>query len=124
VTSLFLVDDHPEVRQRVGRMLGAIHNVLLVGEASDVTSGLDGIRRLRPDVVVVDFHLGADSGLSIVEAVKQEFPGMRVIVLSNFLTPQHVARFKRAGAHWCFDKSSELDQVRRVVTEIAAGASR
>ncbi len=69
-----------------------------MGEAASVEEGLCGFREHRPDVSLVDIRLGNGSGLDLVDAILEEDPGARVVVVSSFDDDEYVTRSLRAGA--------------------------
>ncbi|MFN0302086.1 MAG: response regulator transcription factor [Burkholderiales bacterium] len=121
MTRIFLVEDHAVLRQRVRDAINRVPSVHVVGEADAVQPALDGIRASQPHAIVVDYHLGSESGLTIVKAIARELPSIRIIVFSSFMTARHEAVFRRAGAHWCFDKSAGLDAMLGAIAGIAGG---
>src|SRR6185503_18638934 len=79
-----LVDDSALVRQRVRELLSAVKDVEVVGQAANAAEGLRLIRKLRPDVVVLDIELPGPSGISILEALRRYEPSPIVIMLTNY----------------------------------------
>ncbi|MFM9881892.1 MAG: response regulator transcription factor [Burkholderiales bacterium] len=122
MTRIFLVEDHAVLRERVRDAINRVPSVQVVGEADAVQPALEGIRASQPHAIVVDYHLGNESGLTIVKAIARELPSTRIIVFSSFMTERHKAVFERAGAHWCFDKSDGLDAMLGTIAGIAGGS--
>jgi DNA-binding NarL/FixJ family response regulator len=70
---------------------------------------VDGIRRLKPDVVLLDIRLDQGNGLDVLKQVKRGNESPVVIVLTNYAYDQYRDRFMTSGADFFFDKSVELD---------------
>ena len=111
---VFLSDDSPLIRTRIAAMLGA-PDMTIVGQAATATASIAGILATRPDVVVLDVQLEAGTGLDVLRAVHPVAPGVAFIVFSNNSDPAYRKRYLAEGAIGFLDKSSEFDQLARVV---------
>jgi len=98
MTTILIVDDHPIVRQGLRSMLSNYPEFDVVGEAATATEAIELFRALRPDVCLVDIRLGAGSGLEVLDAVLEEDPAARTLVVSSFDDGEYVTRSLRAGA--------------------------
>ncbi len=117
--SVFLVDDHPVVREGIGRLIDREPDLSICGEAEDVPGALDGIERTRPDVVIVDLSLKGSSGLDLIVDIRARWPEMQVLVLSMFDETYYAERVLRAGARGYVMKQEPprtvLDAIRLVM---------
>jgi len=98
MTTILIVDDHPIVRQGLRSMLSNYPEFDVVGEAATAAEAIELFRTLRPDVCLVDIRLGAGSGLEVLDAVLEEDPAARTLVVSSFDDGEYVTRSLRAGA--------------------------
>ena len=98
MTSVLVVDDHPVVRQGLRALLSNHAHFEIVGEAASVEEALAVHRRTHPDVSLVDIRLGPESGLDLLDALLEESPSSRVIMVSSFDDDEYVTRSLRAGA--------------------------
>ena len=114
---VFVVDDSPLVRERLVALLSEVEGVEVVGTADNAGEGIDSIRKLKPDVAVLDIRMPSGSGIVILEAVKREEGCPCIIMLTNYPYPQYRKKCMDAGADYFFDKSSEFHKV----TEVLAG---
>ncbi len=121
MTSILIVDDHPIVRQGLRSLLSNYPAFSIVGEASNVHEALAAFRRSRPDVSLVDIRLGADSGLDLVDAMLEEDPGARVVVVSSFDDDEYVTRSLRAGALGYVLKVDSPSVLVTAIETVAAG---
>jgi two-component system invasion response regulator UvrY len=120
MSKLFLVDDHAIVREGLRGVLElAGHEV--VGEAADPVVALDGIRRLAPEVVLVDIHLGARSGIDLLQDLRRREMPVRSIVLSMSAQPRHVAEALRAGAQGYVLKGSPSAELLAAIEAVTSG---
>ena len=118
---VFLVEDSPPVRARLGEMLSAIPGVTLVGTATHAAEATESILTLRPQLVVLDLSLGGgSSGFEVLRNVRRIAPEIDFYMLSNFSAEPYRQLAERLGARDFFDKTKEFDRVREVVATRAA----
>jgi DNA-binding NarL/FixJ family response regulator len=120
---ILVVDDDALVRVGLAMVLGAGGDIEVVGEATDGAEAVEAVRRLRPDVVLMDIRMPGMDGLAATEALRAHGAEPAVIVLTTFDTDEYVLRALRLGANGFLLKDTPprdiLDSVRRV----AAGES-
>lgn len=107
--NIFLVENSNYLRERLSRLVGKRKDVAVVGYAATARDAVDGIRRLKPDVVLLDIRLDQGNGLDVLKQVKRGNDSPVVIVLTNYAYDQYRDRFMASGADYFFDKSAELD---------------
>lgn len=95
---VLLVDDHALVRLGFRRLLEDDPAISVVGEASSGPEALELARRLRPDVVVMDYALPECNGAQATRMIRQTVPEVRVLMLSMHSEPGYVANSREAGA--------------------------
>lgn len=116
---VFLVDDHGLFRTGVRAELGEA--VEVVGEADDVEPAVELISEREPDVVLLDVHLPGGGGQRVVEAVREEHPGVRFLALSVSDAPEDVITVIRAGARGYVTKTISGPELVDAVVRVAAG---
>ena len=109
----YLVEDSPTIRDNLIATLEELTSVLTVGTAE---TELDGVAWLSNssnswDLAIVDLFLKQGTGLGVVYACKNRMPNQRVIVLSNYATPDVRKQCALLGADAVFDKSTEIEQL-------------
>lgn len=113
-----VVDDHAMVRSGVRAELAGVADLELVGEAGTVGEAVDVVRRLEPDVVLLDVHMPDGGGRAVLEAVRLTHPRVRFLALSVSDAPEDVIGVVRAGARGYVTKTISgadlADAVRRV----------
>lgn len=114
--NVYLVDDHELFLSGVRAELEEQFDI--AGAAGTVDDAIDGIRRTRPDVVLVDVHMPGGGGAAVVGNVQEQGPDAKFLALSVSDAPEDVIAMIRAGARGYVTKSiapSELvDAVQRV----------
>jgi two-component system invasion response regulator UvrY len=97
MTRLYIVDDHQIMREGLRSLLEAGgHQV--VGESADPTEALADLLRLRPEVLLLDLHLGGRSGFELLAELERRHLPTRSVVLTMSAQPRHVAEALRMGA--------------------------
>ena len=114
---LLIIDDSSLVREKIAQMISMIPDIDLVGQAETVSESLVAIRKLAPDIIILDLHLPDGDGFEILNVVKKFFPRIKVIVLTNYPFPQHKTKALAAGAEYFFDKSLEFEKIIDVLKE-------
>jgi DNA-binding NarL/FixJ family response regulator len=116
---IFLVDDHPLVREGLTNLINRQDDLIVCGEAEDSSEAIGGIARTRPDVAVIDISLKNESGLELVKNLGSQFPLVALIVLSMHDEALYAERALRAGARGYVMKrettKSVLTAIRRVL---------
>ena len=117
----FFVDDSAAMRESLTKALRALANLEIIGEASSVAAAHREIKRLLPDLVVLDYHLPDGTGLEVLRRIKEHSPRAVVLMNTLFATPQHRAQCLAAGADYFFEKSTEFAVLVDTVRALAAG---
>jgi DNA-binding NarL/FixJ family response regulator len=128
--SVLLVDDHHLFRAGVRAELTTkgINRIEVIGEASDAESAIELTLERRPNVVLLDVHLGAGSGASVVTAVSPQAPEVKFLAISVSDSPEDVISVIRAGARGYVTKTIEtvelIDAIERVAADDAVFSPR
>ena len=117
-TKIFLVDDHPLVREWLTNLIHQQPDLLVCGESEDPAHALQEISRCRPDVAIVDISLKHGSG---IELIKVTLPALIVIVLSMHDERLYAERALRAGARGYIMKRETAKRVIVAIRQVLAG---
>ncbi|GAA5065251.1 DNA-binding NarL/FixJ family response regulator [Thermocatellispora tengchongensis] len=93
-----LVDDESLIRAGLRFILESAPDVEIVGEAEDGDQAVDAVRRLRPDVVLMDIRMPRSDGLAATEAIRELARPPAVVILTTFDTDEYVFTALEAGA--------------------------
>lgn len=118
---LFLIDDHAMVREGMKLILARDPALQVVGEAGSGEEALPILRKLKPDVVLCDFHLPGLSGLEITERLARAAPGARLIMVTVLADGPMPRRVLEAGAHGYLDKGCPGEILIQAIREVAEG---
>jgi len=116
---VFIVDDHPLVREGLTNLINGQDDLIVCGEAKDSAQAINGIGKARPHVALIDISLENESGLELVKQLKTQFPQVALIILSMHDEALYAERALRAGAQGYVMKhetsKSVLASIRRVL---------
>jgi two-component system, NarL family, nitrate/nitrite response regulator NarL len=116
-----VADDHPLFRDGLVRRIKERPELELAGEAGDGLEALAEIRRLQPDVAVIDVKLPDLDGIAVASAVVRDALPTRVIMLSAFLDSALVYKALAAGARAYLSKDADRQDVCDTITAVARG---
>src|SRR3954452_15963542 len=94
---VLLVDDHDLVRAGFRALLTKLHYEV-VAEASNGNEALQLVELYKPNVVLMDIAMPDVSGLEVTAQITQQYPGVRVVILSMHANQEYARRALRAGA--------------------------
>jgi DNA-binding NarL/FixJ family response regulator len=118
------VDDHPFMRDGIAFALQSQKDMDLVGQAVDGDEALKYFRELRPDVTLMDLQMPGMNGIATIEAIRNEFPKARIIVLTTYSGDVQAARALKAGAVGYLLKSMLRNELIDTIRTVHAGGRR
>ena len=118
---VFLMDDHPLVRDWLAGLVALEPDLQVCGQAEDATAALAAIAQARPDIVVLDLSLPRGSGLELLKELRAKFPAVRLLVLSMHDEAKVAERAFRAGAHGYAVKNESSPQIIEAIRAVLAG---
>ena len=120
-TQVLLADDHALVRAGIRALLSRIEGVEVIAEAGNGREALQLIRELHPDIVLLDITLPDLSGLEVLKESKQEFPDLRVIILTVHEAGEYAMEALRAGAAGYLPKSAAANELQLAIKIVTRG---
>ncbi len=118
---VFVVDDHPIVRQGLALLINQEADLTVCGEAEDMHSALQSVPAARPDVVIVDISLNGPDGLELLKHVRLKCPALPVLILSMHDEQIYAERALRAGANGYIMKQEATERVLVALRRILSG---
>ena len=116
-----LVDDHPVVRQGIRFSLARNHRIEIVGEASDGEDALRIFPQCSPDIVLMDINLPRLNGLEATRRLCQQFPAVKVLILSAYKEGEYLKKMADCGACGYVLKDTSPDELVRAVQTVHQG---
>ena len=116
---VFIVDDHPMVREHLALLIEQQPDMRVCGEAVDLARALEGIGLTRPDIAIIDISLSSSNGLDLIKEIKSREWSVPILVLSMHEDGLYAERALRAGALGYINKQESskniLMAIRRVI---------
>jgi DNA-binding NarL/FixJ family response regulator len=120
-SKIFVVDDHPIVRQGLGLLINREADMIVCGAAEEAQSALRAIPTLQPDVMVVDISLTGPDGLELVKTIRTRDANLPILVLSMHDESIYAERALRAGANGYIMKQEATEKVLVAIRRILRG---
>jgi DNA-binding NarL/FixJ family response regulator len=118
------VDDHPLLREGVAALIGSQEDMELIAEAANGQEALELFRKHQPDVTLMDLQMPAMNGFDAIGAIRGEFPGARIIVLTTHPGDFQVSRALKAGARAYLLKGMLRKELLETIRAVHAGQKR
>jgi DNA-binding NarL/FixJ family response regulator len=118
---VFLVDDHPLVRDGLATLINQQADVVVCGDAEDATSALRKIATTRPHLALIDISLKLTSGLELIKDLRIQHPAVAVVVLSMHDEMLYAERALRAGARGYVMKRESTQNVLTAIRRVLEG---
>jgi DNA-binding NarL/FixJ family response regulator len=118
------VDDHPLLREGIAALIGIQSDMQLIGEASNGREALEQFRIHHPDITLMDLQMPEMSGIDAISAIRGEFPGARIIVLTTYSGDFQISRALKAGARGYLLKGMLRQELLETIRAVHAGQKR
>jgi NarL family two-component system response regulator LiaR len=118
---LLLVDDHELLRQGTAELLNRQADLEVVGQAADGRQAIALAHQLMPDIVIMDIRMPEMSGLEATRRLREELPGIQVLVLSAHDDADYVLPLLQAGASGYLLKSAPVADLINAIRQVYAG---
>jgi DNA-binding NarL/FixJ family response regulator len=118
---IFLIDDHPMVREFLTNLIHEESDLIVCGGAESSEEAIEKIAKIRPDLAIVDISLNGGSGLQLVKMIKAIYPSILTIVLSMHEERVYAERAIRAGARGYVMKRESSKRIIAAIREVLDG---
>jgi two-component system response regulator NreC len=119
--NLFLVDDHEVVRTGLRMLLSSEEDVQIVGEAGTAREALEGVGKVKPDVVLMDIGLPDMSGIEATQKIKGLYPNVAVVALTIHEDEEYFFRMLDAGASGYVPKRAAPEELLTAIRSASKG---
>jgi len=120
---VLVVDDHTIVRDGICALLGLASDVEVVGEASNGLEALEMVRKLMPDVILMDLAMPIMSGQEATRRIRKEFPNIKILALTQYDDKEYVFPVLNAGAYGYISKASASSDLVSGIRSVHRGDS-
>lgn len=118
-----LVDDHAVIRAGLAQLLSGTEDIEVVATADNGRTALDAVRRLRPDVVLMDLQMPEVDGVVATRMIMAEELGAEVLVLTSFSDSERIVAALDAGAVGYLLKDADAEDVLQGIRAVSRGES-
>jgi DNA-binding NarL/FixJ family response regulator len=120
-SKVFIVDDHPIVRQGLALLINRETDLTVSGDAEDAGTALQRIEAMQPDIVLVDISLNGPDGLDLLKSIRTQNHRLPVLILSMLDETMYAERALRAGANGYIMKQEATEKVLVAIRRILSG---
>lgn len=120
-TKILIVDDHPIVRQGLTELINQEDDLVVCEQAEDAAEAMGIIKKLKPDMAIVDISLKETSGMELIKDIKVKYPNLVILALSMHDESLYAERALRAGAMGYVMKAEATEKVVTAIRKILSG---
>ena len=120
---VLIADDHTLVRDGIRSLLALVADIEVVGEAADGREALEKVRRLMPDIVLMDLAMPIMGGLEATRRIRRECPATKVLALTQYDDSEYVIPVIEAGARGFVTKMSSSSELASAIQAVYKGDS-
>lgn len=120
---LLIIEDNRLLRNGIVAMLKKQKEIDIITESGNNKTTISNIRRLKPDIILLDLGLRNRNSLAVVEFVKKDFPNAKVIIMDMAPVPGDINLFVKAGASGFILKDASFDEFLSTLHAVAEGTN-
>lgn len=118
-----LADDHVLIREMIKKTIEPINNLQVVGEAGDGLECIEAVKRLKPDMVILDITMPKVHGIGAIKEIKTISPNTKILVLTMHKSKLHISRALSAGADGYLLKENAFNDLVLAIEKVRQGES-
>jgi DNA-binding NarL/FixJ family response regulator len=119
--AVFVVDDHPLLRQGLALLINREQDLMVCGEAEEAQAAMRAIAKKKPDILIADISLNGPDGLDLLKNLRTLYPDLPVLILSMHDESIYAERALRARANGYIMKQEATEKVLVAVRRILGG---
>src|SRR5512134_2062426 len=121
---IVVIDDQAVVRQGFVSLINTVGDMEVIAEGTNGQQAVDLYREHKPDVMLIDLRMPVLSGVEAIAAIRREFPGARIIVLTTYDGDEDIYRSLQAGAQGYLLKDVFFEDLEDAIRKVNAGSRR
>lgn len=121
---IVVIDDQAVVRQGFVSLIRTVADMEVVAEGTNGQQAIDLYREHKPDIMLIDLRMPVLSGVDAIAAIRQEFPGARIIVLTTYDGDEDIYRSLQAGAQGYLLKDVFFEDLEEAIRKVNGGSRR
>ncbi len=118
---VYLVDDHPIVRDGLAMLINREKDLMVCGESGDVSHALQAVKETKPDILIVDLTLEHGSGIRLIENIMYSHKNLPILVLSMHDESVFAKRCIKAGARGYIMKEESPEKTLQAIRSLLGG---
>src|ERR1700678_2811524 len=119
--TVFVVDDHPLLRQGLAMLINRESDLMVCGEAEEAPTAMKALAAARPDILIADISLNGPDGIDLLKNLRTLYPDLPVLILSMHDEAIYAERALRARANGYIMKQEATEKVLVAVRRILGG---
>lgn len=120
---VFVVEDQTKILKNQLKLLEGNPEITIIGTALSGETGIEEVRRLKPDVLLLDLGLPRMSGIDVTRVVKAELPQVEILIFTIFDEEDKVLEAVKAGASGYLLKGTTADKMIEAIKEVRGGGT-
>lgn len=118
---IFIVDDHPIVRKGLAQLINQEPDMVICGEAESAQSALEFLKKIKPDLAIVDISLQGIDGIELIKKIKVRDANLPVLVVSMHDESLFAERALRVGAKGYIMKQEAIEKMMEAIRRVIKG---
>lgn len=119
--SVVIIEDHPSVRFALRTILSTENNIDVVGEASNGQEGILAVKKLKPDLIILDLILPDTNGLELVFNIKNHAENSKILIFSSHDPRIYAEKLATIGCNGYISKSCTTEEILSIVRSVLSG---
>ncbi|WP_100330026.1 response regulator transcription factor [Bacillus xiapuensis] len=118
---VFIAEDQRMLLSALGTLLNMEEDIEIIGCASNGKEAIDSMKRLQPDISLIDIEMPVKNGLEVAEEIKSFQPACKVIILTTFARPGYFQRAVKIGVQGYLLKDGSIEELAAAIRAIMKG---
>ena len=117
---VIIADDSYLILEWLQELLGEFGEVEIVAVLNNGIDALSAVRTLKPDLAILDLKMPGLNGLQVIEEIRKEDAGVKIILMTFFAFEQYRHMANKAGADYFFSKVDDFEEISKVIAELVS----